>query len=117
MILMPIVFVSDMECSITFYESLGFGLRNRSAMWTELEAGDRAVLALHGADGLPAPSQRVQLALVARDALEQVQARFGDALARPIADEAFGRSLILRDPDGLEIQVNEHDRSLYTPGR
>jgi catechol 2,3-dioxygenase-like lactoylglutathione lyase family enzyme len=117
MILMPIVFVSDMERSIKFYEALGFEPRNRGTMWTELEAGDRAVLALHHADSLPAPSERVQLALVARGALEQVAERFGDALARPIADEAFGRSLILRDPDGLEIQVNEHDRSLYTPGR
>jgi hypothetical protein len=24
-----------------------------------------------------------------------------------------GSSLIVRDPDGLEIQVNEHDRSLH----
>ena len=34
-------------------------------------------------------------------------------LARGIADEAFGRSLVLVDPNGLEIQVNEHDRELY----
>jgi catechol 2,3-dioxygenase-like lactoylglutathione lyase family enzyme len=117
MILMPIVFVSDMERSIEFYSSLGFEPRNRSTMWTELEAGDRAVLALHHAESPPAPSQRVQLALVTQDALEHVEARFGGALARPIADEAFGRSLILRDPDGLEIQVNEHDRSLDAQGR
>jgi catechol 2,3-dioxygenase-like lactoylglutathione lyase family enzyme len=116
-ILMPIVFVSDMERSIEFYSSLGFELRTRSTMWTELEAGERAVLALHHADGPPAPSERVQLALVAQDALEHVEERFGGALARPIADEAFGRSLILRDPEGLEIQVNEHDRSLDVPGR
>ena len=29
-------------------------------------------------------------------------------VARGIADEAFGRSLVVRDPDGLEIQINEH---------
>jgi hypothetical protein len=28
---------------------------------------------------------------------------------RGIADETFGRSLIVRDPNGLQIQVNEHD--------
>jgi catechol 2,3-dioxygenase-like lactoylglutathione lyase family enzyme len=117
MILMPIVFVSEMERSIEFYESLGFEPRHRSTMWTELNAGDRAVLALHHADRLPASSQRVELALVAQDPLERVEERFGYALARPIADEAFGRSLVLRDPDGLEIQVNEHDQSLYAPGR
>ena len=31
---------------------------------------------------------------------------------RGIADEAFGRSLIVADPNGLKIQVNEHDRTL-----
>jgi hypothetical protein len=34
-------------------------------------------------------------------------------LARGIADEAFGRSIVLQDPNGLQIQVNEHDRELY----
>jgi hypothetical protein len=29
-------------------------------------------------------------------------------------DEAFGRSLVVTDPDGLEIQINEHDHELYT---
>jgi catechol 2,3-dioxygenase-like lactoylglutathione lyase family enzyme len=117
MILMPIVFVSDMERSIEFYESLGFEPQSRSPGWTELGAGDRAVLALHHAEAPAQPSERVQLALVSEEPLEQVEQRFGRALARPIADEAFGRSLILRDPDGLEIQVNEHDPSLYAADR
>ncbi|MDE0527231.1 MAG: hypothetical protein OXH85_00800 [Truepera sp.] len=30
-----------------------------------------------------------------------------------IADEAFGRSLLLGDPAGLTIQINEHDPELY----
>jgi catechol 2,3-dioxygenase-like lactoylglutathione lyase family enzyme len=113
MILMPMVFVSDMERSVEFYESLGFEPQTRSDTWTELAAGDRAVLALHRAATLQDPSGRVELALVAEEPLEQVLERFGTALARPIADEAFGRSLIIQDPDGLQIQVNEHDRSLY----
>lgn len=117
MILMPIVFVSEMERSITFYESLGFEVQSRSETWTELDAGGRAVLALHQADELPEHSERVQLALVAEEPLEHVAQQFASARQRPIADEAFGRSLILRDPDGLEIQVNEHDPSLYVQGR
>jgi catechol 2,3-dioxygenase-like lactoylglutathione lyase family enzyme len=117
MILMPIVFVSDMERSLAFYESLGFEPETRGAMWSELKAGERALLALHHTDALPGPSGRVELALVAETPLESVQDRFAGALTRPIADEAFGRSLVLRDPDGLEIQVNEHDHSLYAPGR
>jgi catechol 2,3-dioxygenase-like lactoylglutathione lyase family enzyme len=117
MILMPIVFVSEMERSIEFYESLGFEPQTRSPMWTELKAGERAILALHHAEQLPEQSERVELALVSEEPLEHVEERFRSGLARPIADEAFGRSLILRDPDGLEIQVNEHDQSLYARGR
>ena len=60
---MPVVYVSDMDRSARFYQALGFELSSRSAHWTELQAGDGAVLAL-------------------------------------------------RDPDGLEIQVNEHDTEL-----
>ena len=114
MILMPIVYVTDMERSLRFYESLGFEVdgRSRSSYWTELHAGDRAVLALH----LAAEGSRVELALVAEEALADLEERHRNVLARPITDEAFGRSLVIRDPDGLEIQVNEHDRELYARG-
>ena len=117
MILMPIVYVTDMERSVEFYESLGFELETKSVMWTELKAGERAVLALHATASLPEDSKRLELALVAEQPLEQVQERFGSALTRPITDEAFGRSLLIEDPDGLQIQVNEHDPSLYAKGR
>jgi len=113
MILMPIVYVTDMDRAIAFYGALGFAAdpRTSSAMWTELKAGDGAVLALHH-DGAPASAARlrVELALVATAPLEAVSR---DLAARgiacgPIMDEAFGRSLIVRDPDGLEIQINQH---------
>ena len=118
MILMPIVYVSDMERSMRFYESLGFEVDTQSAtgMWTELKAGDRAILALHSADHVPEPSKRVELALVAEEPLEAIEERYRDVLVRPITDEAFGRSMVLRDPDGLEIWIDEHDRELYTAG-
>jgi hypothetical protein len=84
-------------------------MRSRSAHWTELRAGKGAVLALHSVDR----GGRVEPALVAEEPLEAIQDRYRDALSRPVTDEAFGRSLVLRDPDGLELQVNEHDRELY----
>jgi hypothetical protein len=31
-----------------------------------------------------------------------------------IVDENFGRSLRVVDPDGVAVQVNEHDSALYT---
>jgi hypothetical protein len=86
-------------------------------MWTELRAGDGAILALHGVASPPEPSGRLELALVAEQPLEQVEERCRNVLVRPTADEAFGRSLVIQDPDGLRIQVNEHDHRLYVEGR
>jgi catechol 2,3-dioxygenase-like lactoylglutathione lyase family enzyme len=104
-ILMPIVYVRDMESSIAFYERLGFAPRSRSEVWSELAAGDGAVLALHTA---PADQVgRVELAFVAEEPLDRVAEIVPPY--RGIADEAFGRSLVVEDPNGMKIQVNEHD--------
>jgi hypothetical protein len=32
----------------------------------------------------------------------------GVAIERGITDETFGRSILLRDPDGTPLQINEH---------
>jgi catechol 2,3-dioxygenase-like lactoylglutathione lyase family enzyme len=110
-ILMPIVYVRDMDESVAFYERLGFeiDIRSRSRSWTELKAGEGAVLALHSAEGDKAG--RVELSMVADQPLERLAEVA--SLARGISDEAFGRSMVLQDPSGLQIQVNEHDRELY----
>lgn len=105
---MPIVYVTDMDASLAFYESLGFEIMSRSEMWSRLRAGDGAVLALHGAG--PEGAAQVELALVAEEPLERVAERVPPR--RGIADEAFGRSLVVEDPDGMRIQVNEHDHTL-----
>jgi catechol 2,3-dioxygenase-like lactoylglutathione lyase family enzyme len=114
--LMPIVFVRDMAASVAFYQRLGFRpVRPPDEQWTELRAGDRAVLALHASDGAeaepPSGHGRVELAFVAPCRLEEVLAELegaGAAIVRGITDEPFGRSLVVADPDGLHLQVNEH---------
>jgi catechol 2,3-dioxygenase-like lactoylglutathione lyase family enzyme len=110
-ILMPIVYVRDMDESVVFYERLGFevDIQSRSQNWTELKAGDGAVLALHSAE--ESKAGRIELSMVAEQPLERLAEVA--ATARGIADEAFGRSIVLQDPNGLQIQVNEHDRELY----
>lgn len=112
MILMPILFVHDVEASVAFYTNLGFSLdaRSRSNGWAELRAGDGAVLALHAVHEGHGPG--MELSLVAAEPLDRVAS--GLPVARGVADEAFGRSIVLRDPDGREIQINEHDHELYT---
>jgi hypothetical protein len=112
--LMPIVYVTDMARAWDFYVSLGLegSPGSRSSMWSELRLGD-ATLALHHVDALPQRQiGRVELAFVATEPLELLVTRLKAAdvpFEREIADEAFGRSIQVRDPDGLIIQINEHD--------
>lgn len=112
--LMPIVYVTDMQRSVAFYRAFCDKLRSQSAMWTEFELGD-ARFALHFVDVMPKES-RVELAFVATEPLEQVVthlATHGITLERLLTDEAFGRSILVRDPDGLPVQINEHDPEFY----
>ncbi len=57
-------------------------------------------------------SGRVELSLVGAEALQDVLARVTAPAIEPprgIADEAFGRFIVLEDPDGSAVQVNEQD--------
>ena len=112
MILMPIVYVADIERSLPFYQALGAKLTEKgwNKYWTELQYGD-AILALHHWTAKAEGHGRVELAFVSHEKLEVVAERLTQAgiqLHRGIADEAFGRSLQVQDPDGLVMQINEH---------
>jgi len=119
MVVMPIVYVTDIQASVRFYSALGFEERRRSRSdnWVEL-AGEGGKLALHRSTGGNRPTNgRVELSLEMPGRLEQLREALlnaGVTSAGPIIDEAFGRSLVVTDPDGLEIQINEHDHELYT---
>lgn len=109
--LQTIVYVSDMDRSVTFYEELGFVVAYRGGpVWTAFRGTD-GVLALHLAEELPPPG-RVALSLVSDAGLEDVVDRLAAAgiEATAIEEQPFGRSTVIRDPDGLAIQINEHAR-------
>jgi catechol 2,3-dioxygenase-like lactoylglutathione lyase family enzyme len=116
---MPMRFVADVEQSERFYAALGLSVdrRGRTPGWTEMAAGG-GLVGLHSAEGgdPPRPAGTVELVLVADEPLEEVAGRLAAAGYdhEPIADEAFGRFLQVVDPDGLVLQVQEHDPSLYT---
>ncbi len=120
MLVMPVVYVRDVERARQFYEALGFEFvrKQRNGRWAELRLGD-AKLALHYIEELPEErgEKRVDLALESQEALDVLQERLIEAgvpLERVVTDEAFGYSLVVRDPDGLHIQINQHDPELYT---
>jgi catechol 2,3-dioxygenase-like lactoylglutathione lyase family enzyme len=106
-----IVYVTDMERSLSWYRSVlaGAELVSTSPYWTEFSVGG-ATVALHVADSVERGTQ-VGLALVAERPLEDITSDLGGVgvdAARPICDEPFGRSMVVEDPDGLQIQINEH---------
>ena len=119
MIAMPIIYVTDVRASVRFYSALGFTERRRSRTdnWVEL-AGRGGMLALHRSTGENRPTNgRVELSLATTEPLGRVRealVKAGIVSVGPVMDEAYGRSLIVTDPDGLEIQINEHDHELYT---
>ena len=116
---MPIRYVADVEACERFYDVLGLDVarRGRTPGWSEM-AGAGGLVGLHSAAGGEPPRSpgTVELVLVTDEPLEAVEQRL-DAAGydhEPIADEAFGRFLQVVDPDGLVLQVQEHDPSLYT---
>jgi catechol 2,3-dioxygenase-like lactoylglutathione lyase family enzyme len=107
--LQTIIYVTDMERSIAFYERLGFTVDYRGGpVWTAFRSKD-GVLALHLVDDLPSGS-RVAVSLVAEGSLDDAITALAKAgiESTPIEEQPFGRSTIVQDPDGLAIQINEH---------
>lgn len=110
--LQPIVYTKDMAQAVTWYgHVLGTTPSYESDVWTTFDVNG-AHLAIHRVDGDLANESRVAISLVATDPLEDLMQRWSSTdevdVVRGIQDETFGRSLLLTDPDGTVIQVNEH---------
>ena len=111
---LPIRYCADVEASVRFYRALGLelGAATRPGSWVELPAA-AGILALHKA---AEHAGDCELAFEADEPLEAVAGRLAEAgyEPEPIVDESYGRSLRVRDPDRVYVQVNENDRTLYT---
>lgn len=123
MMVLPVRYVPDVDAARRFYETLGLTAtttirvpEGRRGGWAELSAqGQGSGIALHYAteerpDG-------IDLSFEASEPLEAVAERLeaaGYPLATAIVDQSYGRSFTVLDPGGLEVTVNEYDRSLYT---
>ncbi|KOV83833.1 VOC family protein [Nocardia sp. NRRL S-836] len=111
----PIRYTADVAAARRFYLALGLadGPRSRPGAWAELPA-ESGMVALHTATDRAAGT--CELAFETGEPLEEVARRLRDAgfAPGPVLDENHGRSLRVRDPDGVWVQVNELDRELYT---
>jgi hypothetical protein len=115
---MPIRYVADVAASQRFYAILGLDpdLASRSGNWSELVGGG-GILALHSQrQAASSPESALELCFVTEEPLEALAARLDTAAVdhSGIVDENFGRLLRVTDPDGMVIQVNEHDPELYS---
>jgi hypothetical protein len=116
---MPIRYVTDIGASQRFYAVLGLDpdLASRSGNWSELVANG-GILALHSQRQAAAASESsmLELCFVIEEPLETLAARLeGEGIDHSgIVDENFGRLLRVTDPDGMVIQINEHDPELYS---
>jgi catechol 2,3-dioxygenase-like lactoylglutathione lyase family enzyme len=112
---MPIRYSADVDAAIRFYQALGLRVdaESRSRQWAELSAS-AGMVAIHIAG--PAEAGQSELAFATDEPLEKVVARLTEAGFTPqaIVDEGFGRSVRVQDPDAAWVQINEHDRELYT---
>lgn len=112
---MPIRYSSDVDAAMRFYHALGLdvGPMSRPGAWAELPAAS-GMLAIHKGD--PSEAGTCELAFEADEPLDDVVTRLRDAgfEPAPIVDENFGRSVRVRDPDGVWVQINAYDRDLYT---
>ena len=81
--------------------------RSRNGRWAELESPNGA-LALHAADS--SEEQRVEMTFESLGPLEPLVEALTKAgfAVEEIVDEGFGRSVNVRDPNGLTLHIDEH---------
>jgi len=118
--LAPVYYTSNMERTREFAAALGFvpEATHVGGGWVELPAPN-AQLNLHAmpndADN-PLEAGGTELAFESDDDPDTVAeslaaAGFDDAI---VLDENYGRILRVTGPDGVRVQINFSDRSLYT---
>lgn len=98
-------------------EAHELGPESRSDNWHE-HAAAGCILALRGTGAGDEHVHRagsIELSFEADEPFEVVKERLDAAgfTGAGIVDEAFGRSMQIIDPDGVHVQVNESDTSLY----
>ncbi|OZM69928.1 hypothetical protein CFN78_27935 [Amycolatopsis antarctica] len=108
-------YTRDAAALVRFHEALGVepGSASRPGRWVELD-GDGGMVAVHVDED--ADAGRCELAFESDGPLEPIAERVRAAgfEAGQVVDENFGRSLRVRDPDGVWVQINQFDRELYT---
>ena len=108
--ILAINYTKNVEASVRFYQALGLDITQKiDPVWTEMHATG-GILALHSHNSANNPISGLEVCMVADKPLEDIQKDLAVAGfdIGSIIDEDFGRSLRVVDPDGNELQINDH---------
>lgn len=110
--LQPMVHVDDLPAAVTFWQSLGADVResDRDGDWALLEVGGAGIVLVahppHGEQG--AGAVELNCSYVGQlSELEQTLRTAGTTIVQPATEDAFGRQLQVRTPDGLLVKIHE----------
>lgn len=113
----PMAHVDRLGAAIAFYEAIGgervFG--SRDGDWALMRFGDTHLSLLARPPG-PDNPEPVELQFTSATPLERIEAHLREIapqmIHRATGDEAFGKMLQLRTPDGLVVKLLELQRDL-----
>ena len=117
--LRPVRFTADVRAGQQFAELLGLASRvesERRGGWVDLVAGGGGMLALHDAatSATRQPSGRTTLSAECDDAdalAERLRGNGYDDVT--VYDEAYGRVLVVTDPNGAQVVVDQRGTDLH----
>ena len=117
--LQPMVHVDDMSAAVGFWEQLGAEVRqgSRDGDWVLLAVGGGEISLLAHPPNPEQGEGQVELNCAFVGSLSDLEERLRSAdvtVVEPVSDEAFGRQLQVRTPDGLLVKINELQPDLYT---
>ena len=117
--LQPMVHVDDMSAAVGFWEQLGAQVRqgSRDGDWVLLAVGGAEISLLAHPPNREQGEGQVELNCAFVGSLSDLEERLRSAdvtVVEPVSDEAFGRQLQVRTPDGLLVKINELLPDLYT---
>lgn len=114
--LTTMIYVSDMQRSIAFYETLGLTRDHDGEIdknWNGFPVGDGTLaLHIHENGSMPEIGGRADLTLVvpvdgSLDRVHQVCRDRGIEFGAETQDDGFGRFFWVKDPDGYPVTINE----------
>jgi hypothetical protein len=115
--LRPVRFTADVRAGQQFAQLLGLASRIESARggWVDLVAGGGGMLALHDArtSASRQPSGRTTLSAECDDADALAARLAGAGYDASVYDEAYGRVLVVTDPNGAQVAVDERAGDLH----